>query len=159
MKQIDNSWFFQKAEEVLKIGEQVKIRLVGHSMYPFLNSDKDLLTIAPIIPERLHVGDIVLAKVSGKYILHRLIGKTKLCWCSLQGDANIEKKELVHIKNIIGVLVLIERSGTQRIDCRSRMWRFNGWCWMKLKFCRSLLLKILALKRHLKKRLVTNYGE
>ncbi|WP_321332913.1 S24/S26 family peptidase [uncultured Bacteroides sp.] len=147
MEEIDNNWLFRQVEIALNTKKRVKIRLMGESMYPFLNSRSDILVIAPFISETVRVGDVVLAKVNDQYVLHRLIEKKEQGWCKLQGDANMKKQELVHVGNIIGRLVQIERNGTQTIDCLSKKWQWYGRCWIKLRFCRTYLLKIILWKR------------
>lgn len=152
MEEIDNNWLFRQVEIALSTKKRVKIRLMGESMYPFLNSRSDILVIAPFISETLCVGDVVLAKVSDQYVLHRLIEKEKQGWCKLQGDANMKIQELVHVENIIGRLVQIERNGTETIDCLSKKWQWYGQCWIKLRFCRAYLLKATSWKsRSIKK--------
>lgn len=53
----------------LQKGETVKIRPHGHSMRGKVNSG-DLVTLEPIQPEKLKVGDIVLVRVRGNVYLH-----------------------------------------------------------------------------------------
>lgn len=50
-------------------GETVQFRPTGSSMVPLIRS-RDLVTVAPVDPEKLEVGDIVLAKVAGTIYLH-----------------------------------------------------------------------------------------
>lgn len=153
MEQIDNKWLFERAESALKNGEQVKIRLVGQSMYPFLDEQRDILTIAPATSKRLKTGDIVLVNINDNYVLHRIIGKTKYGCYTLQGDANLKQKELVCLDRIIGILTLLERDGTQTIHCTTLKWRINGWIWVKLRFARKGLLKAFSWRRRLKKKI------
>ena len=53
----------------LQKGETVKIRPHGHSMRGKVNSG-DLVTLEPVKPENLKVGDIVLVRVRGNVYLH-----------------------------------------------------------------------------------------
>lgn len=57
------------AIEALQRGETVQIRPRGHSMRGKVN-DGDLVTVSPIEPEGLAVGDIVLVRVRGRDYLH-----------------------------------------------------------------------------------------
>jgi hypothetical protein len=57
------------AIEALRKGETVKIRPHGHSMRGRVNSG-DLVTLEPVQPENLSVGDIVLVRVNGNVYLH-----------------------------------------------------------------------------------------
>ena len=64
-------------DELLKDGQPVQFPITGWSMYPFL-SDGDLVTVAPIDPTTLKVGDVVLyRREHGPLILHRLIKITQ----------------------------------------------------------------------------------
>jgi hypothetical protein len=50
-------------------GATVQFRPAGSSMVPLIRS-RELVTVAPVDPTRLEVGDIVLAKVAGQVYLH-----------------------------------------------------------------------------------------
>ncbi|WP_203835644.1 phage repressor protein [Winogradskya humida] len=50
-------------------GSTVDFRPTGSSMVPLVRS-RQLVTVAPVDPARLEVGDIVLAKVAGTTYLH-----------------------------------------------------------------------------------------
>jgi hypothetical protein len=50
-------------------GATVEFRPSGTSMVPLINS-RQLVTVAPVDPAKVEVGDIVLAKVAGTVYLH-----------------------------------------------------------------------------------------
>lgn len=50
-------------------GETVDFRPSGGSMVPLIRS-RELVTVAPVDPARLEVGDIVLCRVAGSVYLH-----------------------------------------------------------------------------------------
>jgi hypothetical protein len=50
-------------------GATVQFRPAGSSMVPLVRS-RQLVTVAPVDPAKLEVGDIVLAKVAGQVYLH-----------------------------------------------------------------------------------------
>jgi hypothetical protein len=50
-------------------GVEVQLRPAGSSMVPLIRS-KQLVTVAPVDPSKLEVGDIVLARVAGTTYLH-----------------------------------------------------------------------------------------
>lgn len=50
-------------------GATVRFRPTGNSMVPLVRS-RDLVTIAPVDPAAVQVGDIVLARVAGTVYLH-----------------------------------------------------------------------------------------
>jgi len=62
------SWATHHIEK-LKLGETVSFRPRGHSMSGKIASG-DLCTVAPVKPQELEVGDIVLCKVAGTQYLH-----------------------------------------------------------------------------------------
>lgn len=148
METFENDWLFRLAESELKGGRSVKIRLVGESMRPFLKSESDVLTVEPADKDKLRVGDIIFIKLreDGDYILHRLIKKSDDGILVLKGDANPRGKvERVEDSLLLGTLAKVERGGKEVIDCKNnRFWRLKGLLWMRLSFCRSLLLKILS---------------
>jgi hypothetical protein len=57
------------AKEALRRGETVQVRPRGHSMSGKVN-DGDRVTLAPVDPATLKVGDIVLVRVHGADYLH-----------------------------------------------------------------------------------------
>jgi SOS-response transcriptional repressor LexA len=57
------------AKQGLARGETVQVRPRGHSMRGKVN-DGDLVTLDPVDPETLAVGDIVLVRVRGTDYLH-----------------------------------------------------------------------------------------
>ena len=50
-------------------GTEVRFRPTGSSMVPLIRS-RQLVTVAPVDPAKLEVGDIVLARVAGTTYLH-----------------------------------------------------------------------------------------
>jgi len=57
------------AKEALRKGETIQVRPRGHSMKGKVN-DGDIVTLEPVRPEELAVGDIVLVRVHGNDYLH-----------------------------------------------------------------------------------------
>jgi len=57
------------AKETLRKGETVQVKPRGHSMRGQVN-DGDLVTLEPVAPASLAVGDIVLVRVHGRDYLH-----------------------------------------------------------------------------------------
>jgi hypothetical protein len=57
------------AIEALRRGETVKIKPRGHSMRGKVN-DGDVVTLKPVDPAEVSVGDIVLVRVKGNDYLH-----------------------------------------------------------------------------------------
>ena len=141
-----------QVEKALNTRRDVRIRLVGWSMYPFLSPRTDILVLAPVQPEELLPMDIVLAKTGSGYILHRLIKQEGGRWL-MQGDANVGITESASPQDIIGRLIKVERNGNKVIDCRKPLWRWKGRCWVNLCFCRRTLLHAFRVCNRLKKKL------
>jgi hypothetical protein len=58
-----------KVVERLSRGEAVEVRPTGNSMTPIINS-RQLVRIVPVKPTSFERGDVVLAKVAGRFYLH-----------------------------------------------------------------------------------------
>ena len=67
-----NSEFFATVEDGIARGKNVTIIPKGNSMMPFIRSGKDSVILSPAGDE-IAVGDIVLFKLGGRHILHRII--------------------------------------------------------------------------------------
>lgn len=59
----------QTVADRVTAGETVQFRPTGSSMVPLVHS-KDLVTVTPVDPATVKVGDIVLVKVTGTVYLH-----------------------------------------------------------------------------------------
>jgi len=59
------------AVDSLRAGRTVQVRPRGHSMRPRIH-DGDLVTIAPCDPESVAVDDVVLVRLHGNWLLHRV---------------------------------------------------------------------------------------
>ena len=57
------------AVDGLRQGRPVQVRPRGHSMRPRI-FDGDLVTIAPCDPKAIVVGDVVLVRIRGNWLLH-----------------------------------------------------------------------------------------
>jgi len=84
----------------------------------------------------LKVGDIALARVEGRYIMHRVIAINGQ-QVTLMGDGNLQgSKEQTTRDEVVGVVMeIITPDGRQHKPTR-------GWLWRKLLPIRKYLLKI-----------------
>lgn len=91
--------------ERLQKGETVQFRPHGNSMTPIIKSGQ-LVTLAPVDPATLQVGDVVLCKVRGHQYLHKV--------SALKGQQIQISNNKGHVngwttpKNIFGKLVKVE---------------------------------------------------
>ena len=82
----------------------------GDSMEPLLRQGRDLFTVARKGPERCRVGDVVLFRRNGNYVLHRVIQVRETDYVCL-GDHAVNKEYGVKDDDILGVLIGFTRDG------------------------------------------------
>ena len=123
--------------ELLKDGYNVNFSAPGHSMYPTIMANENIL-VAPIDPAAVRMGDIILYRTNGSLIAHRvtLINKmnhnginTYPDWSFiLKGDASATYDEPVKDEQVLGKVISIERNGcvidpysiTHKLGCLAR---------------------------------------
>ena len=113
--------FAQVCIDLLRSGKRVRFRAPGYSMYPtILNGDE--ITVEPVKPDAIRVGDIILYKDKENLIAHRVVrieneGDTQSSVLSPQscfiprGDARPVCDDPVAADHILGKVVLIETNG------------------------------------------------
>jgi len=126
--------FSEMLEETLNRGHSIRFRAPGDSMYPTI-CDDDLITVEPIKPATVIVGDIILYEHKSKVTVHRVMRILKRSEKNLRsalqgpqdrslsetlefifrGDAAIHDDAPVSSEQILGKVVSIERNG-RRID-------------------------------------------
>lgn len=141
MEKIPNQILFRVVETVLKNGKQVKIRVAGRSMEPFLVEDRDIVILKPLTSDGLRRGDIVLFKTGEFYCLHRIIRirKERITLC---GDGIYQSTEIIPKSNILGILHSVVRPSGKVIACNSLGWKIKSGIWMLLYPFRRYLLYI-----------------
>jgi SOS-response transcriptional repressor LexA len=106
---------------LLEEGKVVVLKeLKGNSMLPFIHGGKDSVRLRK--PERVKVGDIVLAVFDGRPIVHRVIAinGTKV---TLMGDGNLQGTEKGNLSEVLGVVdQIISPSGRCRKPNKGRLW-------------------------------------
>ncbi|MBN1268461.1 MAG: S24/S26 family peptidase [Kiritimatiellae bacterium] len=130
--------------DLLGNGTAVRIRVTGRSMAPFLRGG-EVLTVRPVEPSLLRVGDLVMFGRGGpgEALVHRVVlagrdrdGSVRL---RTKGDGLRGLDEPVAGCRVLGKVCVIERGvagkGTVRIDLASRAARARGW-WIA---CRGLV--------------------
>lgn len=97
------------AKEALRRGETVVVRPRGHSMKGRIE-DGDRVTLAPVDPATLQVGDAVLVRVRGTDYLHliKAIDQGRFLIGNNRGGTNGWTRSA----SIYGKAILIERSGS-----------------------------------------------
>lgn len=146
---VDNDVFFGCVLELLKEGKEVTIPVKGASMLPLIREGQDTVVLEGVegcTPEGMPVRrvkqyDIVLFRLNGKYILHRI-----LFWkdgvFAIQGDGILKNMEYCPEDNIFGRAKVILRGGKHPLDPYSgRMMRLFR-LWMRMKPVRRYLLGV-----------------
>lgn len=139
LKTIKNTDFFESVLSLLLDGQSVTIPVKGWSMGPFLRSEKDNVTIAPVesLGRDLKKGDIVLFihhRLNGDiYVMHRIISINDDMY-TLRGDNNpLNMKEYCRRGDIMGVIVSCRRDG-KVYKPSSIKWRVYRWLILFYRF-------------------------
>ena len=122
--------------ELLESGLHVRFRAAGRSMAPAVG-DGDVLTIAPVDPAQVAVGDVILCDTWRGPLAHRVTSvdaRDSRRRFVLRGDCSLEDDAPVEGRQVRGRLVAVERDG--RVDHATfagrawarRMKRFRARC-------------------------------
>ena len=98
--------------EILRRGELLRFSAGGESMYPSIR-DGDVLTIKPVHPSLLRVGEVVFCKTASQAVAHRLVWAKRngRGFFLLQGDRNMRPDPPVRADQIMGRVVELSRDG------------------------------------------------
>ena len=128
---IDNTdLFFELLKEILNRGHSVRFPAPGDSMYPTI-CNGDLITVKPIKPSDVIVGDIILYRHKSGVTVHRVMqiskrrdkksrsatigpqdrSSSETLQFSLRGDAAIYYDDPVEAEQILSKVVSVERNG------------------------------------------------
>jgi len=113
--------FNEITAELLRRGAYVRFRAIGASMQPTIE-DGELITVAPVAPESVKRGDILLYQSESGVHAHRVVGRVKgtvpllegdcpLDHYLLRGDASISCDAPVQLEQVIGRVVAVQRGG------------------------------------------------
>ena len=147
-KQMANALLLPQVVSMLEEGHTVTLPLRGFSMRPFLEDGRDKALLRK--PERINVGDAVLAEIAPKhYVLHRIVD-IQGDKVTLRGDGNINV-ERCRLSNVKATAVGFYRKGRKKLDSTSgRKWRIYSWVWTRLLPLRRYLL--FAMHPHVPRR-------
>ena len=101
---------------------------VGSSMRPLFKTHRDMIVLRKK-DVMLNKYDVALYRISGKYILHRVIGIDKARGVYIIRGDNTYKKEYIPFGKIIAVLVSFNRKG-KHYDVSDKKYRVYSviWC-------------------------------
>ena len=130
---LPNEVLLGEVERMLDEGREVLMVPKGRSMLPFIRGEVDKVLLTK--PKELKVGDIALAWVDDRYVMHRVIAIDGQ-QVTLMGDGNLQGREQTTRDQVVGVVVdIITPEGRHHKPTR-------GWLWRKLLPVRKYLLKV-----------------
>jgi len=119
---LPNDVVFDSVQQLLDEGKDVVIIVKGWSMLPSMRHMRDSVRLHRVEKE-LREGDVVLAKIGSKYVMHRLIG-IKGDSLVLKGDGVLVNTESCKKKDILGVVTcIIRKNGKEVQPNEERLWR------------------------------------
>lgn len=135
-KNIANDLFFSSAEEFLREGKSVEMRLIGFSMRPFLRNGKDDIVLSPMEGVTIRKGMVVLFRSHGTHILHRVRRVEKNGKLVIKGDGNYRKTEYATTRDVVAWVSRVIPNG------RGRGFAYGSLRW-HLRSAWSLTVKVV----------------
>jgi hypothetical protein len=118
-------------KEMFKQGENIWVKIIGHSMWPFLK-DKQVVMVSAVDIEKISIGDIVLGYIAGNVVCHRVF-RRKFGLIQTKADALPKLDPLIGEDELIGKVVAKEVKG--------RILRIDG----RLSHCCGFIISQLTL--------------
>ncbi|WP_286856783.1 MULTISPECIES: S24 family peptidase [Sphingobacterium] len=138
---ISNALYFSEVQRMLDEGKEVRIRIKGGSMRPFIQ-DGDSILLQAYRGGALQPGSNLLARHEGKYVFHRYVGK-KNGQIVLAGDGNLVLREYIDPTDIIAVaLVHFPQNSAKEINLNHIRARFRGLAWYHIRLLRRVVAKL-----------------
>lgn len=117
-----NHLLLDLSTELLGRGKRVRFRAPGRSMYPTIR-ENEAITVKPLKPQDVKVGDIILYRSGKSVVAHRVIriekGKGDTLRFILREDTLGTLDQPVEAEQILGKVVSVEREG-RNIDLYSK---------------------------------------
>ena len=109
-----NHLLLDLSTELLGRGKRVRFRAPGRSMYPTIR-ENEAITVEPVAPQDVKVGDIILYRSGNSVVAHRVIqterGNRNTLRFILREDTWGTLDEPVEAEQILGKVVSVERAG------------------------------------------------
>lgn len=138
---ISNEDYFAEVQRILNEGKEVRIRIKGNSMLPFIK-DGDTVLLRAYQGQTLALGSSILAKDNDKFVFHRYVGK-KNGQYMLAGDGNLVLCEYVEATDIIAIAYMHYPLGKDKGFNIDRPWaRLRGLGWYHIRLIRRVLSKL-----------------
>lgn len=143
-KIVSNADYFAQVQRMLHAGKEVRIRIKGQSMRPFIH-DGDTVMLRAYQGQSLPLGCNILAKDKGKFVFHRLVAKKKGQYV-LAGDGNLVLHEYIAESDIIAVAYMHYPKDSEAAIAIHRPWpRLRGLAWYHIRLLRRILIKFKSL--------------
>lgn len=99
------------ARSLLEKGVPVRFRARGFSMKPLIR-DEDVITLGPLDPAALRMGDVVACVPCGmgRLVVHRVVGRGPDSRVLVRGDGAFSPDGHVSTREILGRVMRVERS-------------------------------------------------
>lgn len=146
-KIVSNADYFAEVQRMLQEGKEVRIRIKGQSMRPFIQ-DGDTVMLQAYQGQPLPLGSNILAKDKEKFVFHRLVAKKKGQYV-LAGDGNLVLHEYIMEKDIIAIAYMhYPKDKEAAIAIHQPYPRLRGLGWYHMRLLRRIIAK---LKRMIQK--------
>lgn len=129
---LPNEVLIGEVVQLLSEGREVVMTPKGISMLPFIRGEVDRVKLQR--PDKLKVGDIVLAHFGGNYVIHRIIA-IKEDNVVLMGDGNLHTEQGKR-SDVLGMVTEIIKPNNRRHKPGS------AWLWRHILPLRPYLLKV-----------------
>ncbi len=130
---LPNDVLLGEVARLLGEGREVVMTPKGRSMLPFIRGGVDRIKLRR--PERLSVGDIVLAFFGNRYVLHRIVAINGDEFI-LMGDGNLKDTEQGVRSNVVGKVVEVITPDNRHHKPG------KAWLWRHTLFLRKYQLKV-----------------
>jgi len=137
---ISNEDYFAEVQRILREGKEVRIRVKGNSMRPFIQ-DGDTVLLRAYSGPPLPLGSNILAKENDKFVFHRFVGKKNGQYI-LAGDGNLVLREYIAETDIIAIAYMHYPKDKELSIAIHRPWaRFRGLGWYYMRLLRRIVIK------------------
>ena len=118
---VPNEILIPQIGALLAEGREVELRPKGNSMLPFIRQDRDNVILRKL--DTVSGGDIVLADVGGRFVLHRVI-RVEDDTLTLMGEGNVRGTEMCAKGNVLGTVVAVVKDGKKTVvPSKGRLWQ------------------------------------
>lgn len=113
------------SQKIFEKGENLRVQVFGSSMFPLIRSG-DIVTVKPMPPENLTVGEVLFYYKDGIFFAHRLKERSSNSLIITRGDNLPFNDNFITPSEVLGKIVTVERRG-KKIDMESGLMRLVNW--------------------------------